>query len=80
MVIDGLGLTKQSLYLTPQFLMPGLLKMRYETIISELKKCKACIFKKNGVAKAGDGSYRGVGPHPVLGPPGYAWEVKVVPD
>ena len=54
--------------------------MRYETIISELKKYKACILKRKGVAKAGDGSYRGVGPRPALGPPSYAWEVKVVPD
>ena len=53
MVINGLGLAKQSLYLTVQFLMPGLLKMRYETIISELKKCKARILKRRGWQKQG---------------------------
>ncbi|PSQ87367.1 MAG: hypothetical protein BRD43_06075 [Bacteroidetes bacterium QS_4_64_154] len=53
MVINGLRLARQSLYLTPQFLMPGLLKIRYKTIISELKKCKACILKGRGWQKRG---------------------------
>ena len=84
MVINGLGPAKQSLYLTVQFLMLGLLKMRYETIISELKKCKACILKRRGWQK------RGMVPivELVLARPsglpvvsgGCIWEARVVPD